>query len=234
MADLRLNQLTKSYPLSGNERIPISQTNSDFDNQLMTVYMSPSSLNTFINNNIIPVGTIWPYAGIVNNTTKPLPFGWLLCDGSEISTTTYKSLYSVIGEAHGIPSTVGMFKLPDMRCRFVMGYNSTAPTFRPTFGNFSGPSLRFGQLSGIFTYTLSLSETPSHNHECTISRSALQLLRYPGSQVEQDQEDDANKGQRTYSGRVLPVISLSASYVGGNSYHNTTPPYVAMHYIIKY
>ena len=231
MADLRLSQLTKSYPLSGNEKIPISQVESDFDNQQMTFYMCPSSLNTYINTNIIPVGTIWPYAGVVNSTNKPLPVGWLFCDGSELSTTTYSSLYQTIGTIYGTPSTVGMFKLPDMRCRFVLGYNHIAPTFKPTIGNFTGLPLRLGQLSGVFTHTLSLSEMVAHTHLCTSTRSYIKLLKYPGSEVEQDQEDD---GSRSYSGNIFPTLDLSASNVGGGAAHNTTPPYLAMHYIIKY
>ncbi len=34
---------------------------------------------------------IVPYAG------STAPDGWLLCDGSAVSTTTYSNLYSVIG-----------------------------------------------------------------------------------------------------------------------------------------
>jgi microcystin-dependent protein len=218
--------------VSGGEKIPISQANTSFDNQQLTVYMSPSSLNTFINDNIVPVGTIWPYAGIVNNTNKPLPYGWLFCDGSELFTTTYADLYSVIGEIYGTPSQVGKFKLPDMRCRFVMGYNSATTTYKPNFGKFTGPPISLGQLSGVFTHTLSLPEMVAHTHECTTTRSYIPLLKHPGSQVEQYQEDDGD--DRTYSGNIFPTIDLSASYVGGSMYHNTTPPYVAMHYIIKY
>lgn len=232
MADLRLSQLTKSYPLSGNERIPISQVEPDLDNQQMTFYMSPSSLNTYINNNIVPVGTIWPYAGVVNSTNKPLPDGWLFCDGTEVSITTYADLYAIISEIYGVPSTAGMFKLPDMRCRFVMGYNFITPTFKPSFAKFSGAPLKLGQLGGVFTHTLSLSEMVSHNHECTSSRSYIKLLSYPGGDVEQNQEDGGGKG--AYSGNIFPTVDLSARYVGGDTYHNTTPPYVAMHYIIKY
>ena len=231
MADLKFSKHTKSYPLSGGERIPISQADSDLDNQLSTVYMSPSSLNSFINEYIVPVGTVWPYAGLINTTNKPLPVGWLFCDGSEISTTTYSELYSILGESHGIPSTPSKFKLPDLRCRFVMGYNSTTSTFKPNFGKSFGTSLKFGQLSGNFTHTLELNQMVAHNHECTHTRSIITLLTHPGSEVEQYQEDDGN---RSYSGNIFPTLDLSARHVGGGTYHNTTPPYVAMHYIIKY
>ena len=232
MANLKFSQHTKSYPLSGGERIPISQADINFDNQPTTVYMSPSSLNAFINENIVPVGTIWPYAGVVNATNKPLPVGWLFCDGSELSTTTYLELYSVIGEFHGIPSTPGKFKLPDLRCRFVMGYNSTTSTFKPNFGKFFGTSLRFGELNGNFTHSLTLDQMTSHNHECTLTRSYMPLLAHPGSQVEQNQRDRSKS--RTYSDLVQPTLDLAAEYVGGSAFHNSTPPYVAMHYIIKY
>ena len=232
MADLRLSRLTKSYPLSGNERIPISQADNNFNDQQSTFYMSPSSLNSFINENIIPVGTIWPYAGIVNATDKPLPVGWLFCDGSEVSVSTYNDLYLAISNIYGTPTSIDKFKLPDMRCRFVLGYNNkTAPTFKPSFGGFTGEPLNLGQTGGIYRHALTLAEMPAHVHECTYVNSIIRLLKYPGEEVEQNQEDDGN---RTYSGNVFPTLDLQASNVGSNTQHNTTPPYVAMHYIIKY
>lgn len=43
----------------------------------------------------LPVGSIIPYAG----TT--IPDGWLLCDGSAISRTTYSALFASIGTTYG-------------------------------------------------------------------------------------------------------------------------------------
>lgn len=54
-----------------------------------------------------PVGSLMPYAG-----TTP-PDGWLICDGSEISRTTYARLFSVIGTTYGAGDGNSSFNLPD-------------------------------------------------------------------------------------------------------------------------
>ena len=53
-----------------------------------------------------PVGSLMPYAG-----TTP-PDGWLICDGSEISRTTYARLFSVIGTTYGAGDGNSSFNLP--------------------------------------------------------------------------------------------------------------------------
>lgn len=55
-----------------------------------------------------PVGSLMPYAGATP------PDGWLICDGSEISRTTYARLFSVIGTTYGAGDGNSSFKLPDI------------------------------------------------------------------------------------------------------------------------
>ena len=49
-----------------------------------------STANNSWNSLNVPIGTIMPYAGF------SAPNGWLICDGSEISTTTYAALYNFL------------------------------------------------------------------------------------------------------------------------------------------
>lgn len=56
----------------------------------------------------IPVGTIASYGG----TATP-SFGWLLCDGSAVSRTTYSDLFAVIGTFYGAGNGTTTFNLPD-------------------------------------------------------------------------------------------------------------------------
>ena len=72
------------------------------------------------------LGTIEMWAG------KELPNNYRLCDGSELSIVDYPELYNAIGntfnnapDPNGVPYTTlsGHFRLPDLRCRFVVGYN---------------------------------------------------------------------------------------------------------------
>lgn len=69
---------------------------------------------------MIPVGTILPFAGTV------IPTGYLLCDGSEILSSKYPQLFSVIGYTYQASSTLigaNTFALPDLRGRFALGRN---------------------------------------------------------------------------------------------------------------
>jgi hypothetical protein len=67
-----------------------------------------------------PTGCVLPYAG----TTAPE--GWLLCDGSAVSRTTYAALYAVLLSAHGNGDGLDTFHIPDLRGRFVRGVDGAA------------------------------------------------------------------------------------------------------------
>lgn len=56
--------------------------------------------------NIIPVGTILPYAGAT------APEGYLLCNGQAVSRTTYSALFTVIGTTYGEGDGNTTFNLP--------------------------------------------------------------------------------------------------------------------------
>ncbi len=72
---------------------------------------------------ICPPGAIFIWAG------SALPAGWLECDGSDVSQTTYAGLYAAIGTAFNDASTSGSnFKLPDFRDRFPLGKGTNNST----------------------------------------------------------------------------------------------------------
>ena len=74
---------------------------------------------TFFN----PTGSIIAFAG---NT---LPDGYLLCDGSQVSRTTYKKLFDVIGTTYGAGDGSTTFTLPNLIGRFLEG-SSAAGSYR--------------------------------------------------------------------------------------------------------
>ena len=51
---------------------------------------------------------------ILTNTTSTTPSGYLLCDGSEVSRTTYSSLFLAIGTYYGSGDGVTTFNLPNL------------------------------------------------------------------------------------------------------------------------
>lgn len=98
---------------------------------------------------ILPAGVIVPYGGAA------APTGWLLCDGSVVSQTTYAALYAVIGTAFNTGGEgVGNFRLPDMRGRVPVGKNTA------TFAT-------LGATGGAETVTLTAAQIPSHTHSGT-------------------------------------------------------------------
>ena len=67
-----------------------------------------------------PTGAIfmWP--------TATSPTGWLECDGSAVSRTTYAKLFALIGETYGNGDGSTTFNLPDMRGEFPRGWDNGA------------------------------------------------------------------------------------------------------------
>jgi microcystin-dependent protein len=59
---------------------------------------------------------VMAWAGI----SPAVPDGWLLCDGSQISKTTYSHLYDTIGAGYGTVNST-TFALPDLGGRAIYG-----------------------------------------------------------------------------------------------------------------
>lgn len=68
---------------------------------------------------LLPAGTILPFAG------NSVPSGFLLCNGSAVSRTSYSALFSAIGTAWGSGDGSSTFNIPDARDRFLEGANSS-------------------------------------------------------------------------------------------------------------
>lgn len=70
--------------------------------------------------NPIPTGAVFPFAGIT------APEGFLFCDGSAVSRTTYSKLLGVIGETYGSGDGSTTFNLPDYRETVLVGAGASA------------------------------------------------------------------------------------------------------------
>ena len=73
------------------------------------------ALQTILIGSVIPAGSVAPFSGSV------VPDGWLLCDGSAPSRTTYSNLFAALGVAHGQGNGSTTFNLPDYRGTFLRG-----------------------------------------------------------------------------------------------------------------
>lgn len=74
-----------------------------------------ASLAAEVSDRLIPAGTLLP----TGRTTAPT--GYLLCDGSAVSRTTYSALFTAISTRFGSGDGSTTFNLPDMRGRVAIG-----------------------------------------------------------------------------------------------------------------
>ena len=63
----------------------------------------------------LPIGSYIQFAG------SQAPVGFLVCNGGEISRTTYSALFAVIGTTYGSGDGSTTFNLPDLTDRFLQG-----------------------------------------------------------------------------------------------------------------
>ena len=68
----------------------------------------------------VPTGAICYFA------TTAIPTGWLLCNGSNVSRTTYKALFAAIGTKFGTGNGSSTFTLPNLDERFIEGTTTTS------------------------------------------------------------------------------------------------------------
>lgn len=89
-----------------------------------------------------------------------IPYGWLLCDGSEVSKTDYPELYGAIGDLWGTPSSSSNFKLPNLTGRVPVGYNAADTDTTETFGQVGAT----GGARGAWYHTHTIGSSGAHHH----------------------------------------------------------------------
>lgn len=151
-------------------------------------------------NNNTPTGVVSIFAG----TTAP--DGWLICDGSAVSRTTYSNLFDVIGTNYGDGDGSTTFNLPNLKGRIPVGIDANDTSFDTV-----------GETGGEKTHTLTISEMPSHNHTFNFRTSGTQAL-------------SGDHGAYMLAGTNDTAIANA----GGGQAHNNLQPYVVMNYIISY
>lgn len=106
------NQLDDKAYISGNASQVFHVANAT----LGTHAINKSQLDNALSNST-PAGTIiWYSKNIV-------PTGYLKCNGSAISRTTYANLFSIIGTTFGAGDGSTTFNIPDLRGEFIRGWD---------------------------------------------------------------------------------------------------------------
>jgi len=136
------------------------------------------------------------------------PSGYLFCDGSEVSRSTYSSLYTAIGDAYGAGNGSTTFNLPDFRARVPGGVNHSGLP-NGANGSFSTRNRAFA--TGAETHTLTVSEMPSHSHSGGFTPN----------------------GNAQAGGNPSIASSNSTGSAGGDAGHNNMQPTLFCNFIIS-
>lgn len=64
-----------------------------------------------------------PVGSVIYSAASTAPAGFLVCNGSAVSRTTYASLFAAIGTTYGVGDGSTTFNLPDLRGEFIRGWD---------------------------------------------------------------------------------------------------------------
>lgn len=188
----------------------------------------------------VPVGT-------VSQTARATaPTGYLICDGSAISRTTYSDLFTAIGTAYGSGDGSTTFNVPNLKGKVPVGRDSSQTEFDT-----------LGETGGAKTHTLTTDELPAHAHSMAHTHTFSGTTSTDGYHAHNtwnlytvaagggavmtgapgDGRGNATDGQgshsHTYSGTTSASSASTTGNAGTGAAHNNLQPYVVLNYIIK-
>ena len=97
---------------------------------------------------IVPAGSIIAWSG------SSAPTGYLLCDGTAVSRTTYAALFAIAGTGYGVGNGSSTFNLPDLRDRLPLGKGTNNSTLGTQTGSMSASSVATSAADGDGDLTL--------------------------------------------------------------------------------
>jgi len=172
----------------------------------------------FVINNSVPTGALMMWS------TGTAPTGWLLCDGSAVSRTTYAGLFAVVATTFGVGNGSTTFNLPNYTNRVPVGAGglySTAAT---------GGSKDAILVSHTHTATVN---DPGHSHTTTLNVRRGANALYTNAGWGGGDRTDATNVVGTSNINTERNISVDISTQGSSGTNANMPPYLAIYYIIK-
>ena len=164
--------------------------------------------------NSVMSGTIqmWP--------TASAPTGYLVCNGTAVSRTTYSALFAIVGTTFGVGDGSSTFNLPNYQDRMPIGVNTIAASV--------------GATGGSATTTLTVPNLPSHSHSITDPGHYHAVtfgspLGY-GTTSGPDPGAAWNTGTRT---NTATTGITATNNTGSGTAANTISPYLGIYFIIK-
>jgi microcystin-dependent protein len=164
------------------------------------------------------VGAIKIYAG------SSAPTGYLLCDGTAVSRTTYAALFAICSTTYGAGNGTTTFNLPDLRGRVPLGLDNMGGV---TAGRITSASLNGGNATtrggtgGEETHANTGGENGPHSH-APANGNAFAVLGFGSGQF-----NGGGTNQYTATGNTTTASS------GSGTPHNNMQPWLALNYIIK-
>lgn len=196
-------KLAISSTVSATEIGYVDGVTSAIQTQLNALSSAIASLS------VVPSGTVQSYAG---PTTSGVPSGWLACDGSQVSRTTYSALFTAIGTTYGNGNGSTTFTLPDLRGRTVIGAGQgTGLTNRALAATVGDESV-----------TLTEAQMPVHTHSLS-----------PGQVVGTGSGGTSNYAPTGNNPQANTGITSAGGSGGVTQAHPNMQPSIALNYIIK-
>ena len=252
--DGQVNGLTKTFTTSltsglissKSEPLPNVSKPSDY----VLVYRGSEGLlkesrDVFVSDLAVPLGGILPYAGI------SAPYGYLLCDGSELERTKYSDLYDVIGTTYnGSVPLVGVntFRLPDLRGRFALGKDNmdnagTVPNSTGGYVDAGGGNVdrvagtapdNLGEGGGQSFNNLLVSNLPEHEHNMKGSTGQQYYATRVDSAIPIDTGSLSDKGPTTVGqSQYLPTSGGIKTAGSLGQPFSVMNPFLTLNYIIR-
>lgn len=163
-------------------------------------------------NKVVDHATISGVISMWGTTTAPT--GWLLCDGSAVSRSTYSVLFGILGTTYGAGNGTTTFNLPNLKGKVPVGYNSSETEFDA-----------IGETGGEKTHLLTGEESGIASH----SHGQQDWSSGTGSTKIISQTTSYNATPTT--DRLPPTTTIANT--NALSAHNNLQPYITLSFIIK-
>lgn len=141
------------------------------------------------------------------------PTGYLLCDGTAVSRSTYAALFSVLGTAYGSGDGSTTFNLPDFRDRFPVGAGTS----------YSANSQGGSKDAIVVSHTHTATDS-GHTHNVTGNLQGSAIL-------------GASSGGNVFDGATVATTTgtanITVASTGSSGTNANLPPYLGVYFIIK-
>lgn len=196
----------------------------------------------------VQTGMILPFSA----ASASIPTGYLNCDGSAVSRSTYSALFSLLSTTYGAGDGSSTFNVPNLAGRFAIGKSGSY-----ALGSTGGATTATASISGSVTVTvndhaLSEAELPSHFHYIANTNNGFPNELQSNVNGTMTTRSNGGAGNNDYilyqTSNNTTNLAGKSSAVGSGSGHSHTAsgsfgaandtfsvlnPYISINFIIK-